>query len=84
MRCKKISRFLAAVTEQRKKWKLSTEMGILKVREVGVIEDISPNEKEVISIINKLKEHYVTPIVMKDIIDDMKYEISPTIITTRT
>lgn len=53
-------------------------------REVGVIEDISPNEKEVISIINKLKEHYVTPIVMKDIIDDMKYEISPTIITTRT
>lgn len=53
-------------------------------REVGVIEDISPNEQEVISIINKLKEHYVTPIVMKDIIDDMKYEISPTIITTRT
>lgn len=46
-------------------------------REVGNIDDISENEAEVISIINKLKENYVTPIVMKDIIEDMKYEIIP-------
>ena len=46
-------------------------------REVGNIDDISENEAEVISIINKLKENYVTPIVMKDIIEDMKYEITP-------
>mgnify|MGYP001089174355 FL=1 len=41
-------------------------------REVGNIDDISENETEVISIIDKLKENYVTPIVMKDIIEDMK------------
>lgn len=46
-------------------------------REVGNIDDISENETEVISIIDKLKENYVTPIVMKDIIEDMKYEITP-------
>ena len=46
-------------------------------REVGKIDDISENEKEVLSIIDKLKENYVTPIVMKDIIEDMKYEITP-------
>lgn len=46
-------------------------------REVGNIDDISENEIEVISIIDKLKENYVTPIVMKDIIEDMKYEITP-------
>ena len=46
-------------------------------REVGNIENISENENVVISIISKLKANYVTPIVMQDIIEDMKYEITP-------
>lgn len=46
-------------------------------REVGNIENISENENVVISIISKWKANYVTPIVMQDIIEDMKYEITP-------
>ena len=46
-------------------------------REVGNIVDISEKENDVIMIIEKLKQHYVTPVVMQDVIDDMKYEIAP-------
>ena len=46
-------------------------------REVGNIVDISESENDVIMIIEKLKQHYVTPVVMQDVIDDMKYEIAP-------
>ena len=45
--------------------------------EEGRIEDISEDEELVLSIIDKLKENYVTPIAMNNIIEDMKYEISP-------
>ncbi len=48
-------------------------------REEGHIDNISRNENEVLAIINKLKDNYVTPIIMNDIIEDMKYEITPRI-----
>ncbi len=46
-------------------------------REVGNIIDISKKEDDVLRIIEKLKKYYVTPVVMGDVIADMKYEITP-------
>lgn len=45
-------------------------------REVGNIVDISKDKDEVIAIIEILKQYYVTPISMKDIVEDITYEIT--------